>query len=124
MPSSNKVALGVFLVAGLLLFAAGIFWICDRRQLFSGSLELNAEFRNVSGLTRGAKVRVSGLDAGEVLEVHIPGIPEQPFRVRFRILSTFRPIIRTDSVASIQTDGLVGNKYLQVGVGTSGAPVA
>ncbi|MBI2822273.1 MAG: MCE family protein [Acidobacteria bacterium] len=121
MTSSKQVALGVFLVGGLLLFTVGLFWIGDRRQLFSESLELYTEFSNVSGLARGAKVRVSGMDAGEVLEVRVPPDPDSRFRVRFRVVSGFRPILRADSVASIQTDGLVGNKFLQVEAGTSQA---
>jgi phospholipid/cholesterol/gamma-HCH transport system substrate-binding protein len=112
-------ALGIFLVGGLLLFGFGLFWIGDRRQLFEESIELNAEFTNISGLARGAKVRVSGLDAGEVLEIGIPPNPDSRFRVRFRAVSDFMPILRMDSVASIQNDGLVGNKLLQVEAGTS-----
>ena len=114
MSASRQVALGVFLVVGLLLFGFGLFWIGDRRQLFEESIELNAEFTNISGLARGAKVRVSGLDAGEVLEIRIPPNPDSRFRVRFRAVSDFLTILRMDSIASIQNDGLVGNKFLQV----------
>jgi phospholipid/cholesterol/gamma-HCH transport system substrate-binding protein len=121
MSTSRQVALGIFLVGGLLLFAFGLFWIGDRRQLFQESVELYAEFSNISGLARGAKVRVSGLDAGEVLEIGIPPNPDSRFRVRFRAISDFMPILRMDSRASIQNDGLVGNKFLQVESGTSAA---
>jgi phospholipid/cholesterol/gamma-HCH transport system substrate-binding protein len=121
MPSSRKIAVGAFVVAGLILFSLGLFWIGDRRQLFSESIELYTGFRNVSGLANGAKVRVSGLDAGEVLEIRIPPSPDQPLVVRFRVTSRFRPILRADSVASVQTDGLVGNRFLQVDAGSSQA---
>jgi phospholipid/cholesterol/gamma-HCH transport system substrate-binding protein len=114
-------ALGIFLAGGLLLFGIGLFWIGDRRQLFNESVELYTEFSNISGLARGAKVRVSGLDAGEVLEILIPRNPDARFRVRFRAISEFQPILRMDSIASIQNDGLVGNKFLQVEAGTSAA---
>ena len=67
MSASRQVALGVFLIGGLILFGFGLFWIGDRRQLFSESIDLYTEFANISGLARGAKVRVAGLDAGEVL---------------------------------------------------------
>jgi len=125
MSASRQVALGIFLVGGLLLFGFGLFWIGDRRQLFNENVELYAEFSNISGLARGAKVRVSGLDAGEVLQIQIPPNPDSKFRVHFRTIADFRPILRTDSVASIQNDGLVGNKFLQVEAGTStGMPVS
>jgi phospholipid/cholesterol/gamma-HCH transport system substrate-binding protein len=125
MSASRQVTLGIFLVGGLILFGLGLFWIGDRRQLFAENIELNTEFANISGLTRGAKVRVSGLDAGEVLDIKIPPNPESKFRVRFRAIAEFRSILRTNSVASIQTDGLVGSKFLQVDSGTSaGMPIA
>jgi phospholipid/cholesterol/gamma-HCH transport system substrate-binding protein len=124
MSASRQVTLGIFLVGGLLLFGLGLFWIGDRRQLFTESVELYTEFSNISGLARGAKVRVAGLDAGEVLEIQIPPNPDSKFRVKFRAISEFKTILRTNSVASIQNDGLVGNKFLQVEAGNStGMPI-
>jgi phospholipid/cholesterol/gamma-HCH transport system substrate-binding protein len=89
--------------------------------LFSRSVELNTEFSNISGLASGAKVRVSGLDAGEVLDIEVPPNPGARFRIRFRASSKFQPILRMNSVASILNDGLVGSKFLQVEAGTSAA---
>ena len=124
MNASRRVLLGAFVIAGAFLFALGLFWIGDRRQLFSESLELEAEFLNVSGLARGAAVRVAGADAGEVLDIGVPTEAGLPFRIRFRVTADLQPILREDSVASIQTDGLVGNKFLQVAAGTPDAPQA
>ena len=123
MPSYAKAAVGVFILGGLLLFAVGLFWIGDRRQLFTESMELYTEFANVSALARGAKVRVAGMDAGEILEIRTPPDPDSRFRIRFRVISDFKPILRTDSVATIQTDGIVGATFLQVEAGTSAAEV-
>ena len=124
MNTSRRVILGAFVAAGVFLFALGLFWIGDRRQLFSDSIELEANFMNVSGLARGAIVRVAGADSGEVVNIGVPNEPGQAFRVRFRVTSNLQPILREDSVASIQTDGLVGNKFLQVAAGTANAPEA
>jgi len=121
MTASGRIALGAFLIGGLLLFGVGLFWIGDRRHLFNESVDLYTEFSNLSGLSKGAKVRVSGLDAGEVLEIQVPPNPDSRFRVHFRALKQFQPIIRLNSVATIQNDGLVGSKYLQVDAGTSAA---
>jgi phospholipid/cholesterol/gamma-HCH transport system substrate-binding protein len=122
MASRRKIIVGIFLVGGFLLFAFGLFLIGDRRQLFSESIELYAEFRNVSALKAGAPIRVSGMDAGEVQEITVPGGPEGKFRLRLRVLEKFRPILRADSVVTIQTDGLVGNKILAIGPGTAQTP--
>ncbi len=124
MNSSRRAILGAFVVIGAFLFALGLFWIGDRRQMFSDNIELHANFLNVSGLSRGSVVRVAGTDAGEVLDIGIPTAPGDPFRVRFRVNSDLQPILREDSVATIQTDGLVGNKFLQVAAGTANAPEA
>ena len=118
MSVSQKFWVGAFLVGGLILFAVGLFWIGDRRKLFSESIQLYAEFYNLSGLKNGSKVRVGGVDAGEVLEMHVPPSPQAKFRVKFRVLQQFQPILRSDSVATIQTEGMVGNKLLQVDAGS------
>lgn len=116
-------AVGAFVIAGILLFGAGLFLIGDRRMLFSDTFEVYAEFANISGLQDGAKVRVAGMDAGEVETIHVPPGPSAPFRVKLRIREDMHPIIRVDSVATIQTDGLVGNKFVQVDAGTDQAAV-
>ena len=120
MVSRDKTAMGAFIVGGLLLFGFGLFLIGDRRMLFSKSAEYYTEFAQVSALESGAKVRVAGMDAGEVVEVRVPPGPGSTFRVKFRIVEKLFPVIRTDSIASIQTDGLLGNKYLLIDIGTTG----
>jgi len=119
-----KFLTGVFVVVGVFLFGLGLFWIGDRRQLFSENMEFEAEFRNTSGLAPGSKVLVGGFNAGEVTEIVAPSAPEGGFVVRFRVLKKLHPILRTDSLAKIQLDGLVGNRLLRVEAGTSsGAPL-
>jgi phospholipid/cholesterol/gamma-HCH transport system substrate-binding protein len=63
------------------------------------------------------------MDAGEVETIHVPQGPAQPFRVKLRVRSDLHPLIRLDSVASIQNDGLVGNKFIQVETGTESSPM-
>lgn len=120
MISTDKAAMGAFVVGGLLLFGFGLFLIGDRRMLFSKSAEYYAEFAQVNALEYGAKVRVGGMDAGEVVEVRVPPGPGSKFRLKFRIVEKLFPVIRTDSVASIATDGLLGNKFLLIDIGTTG----
>lgn len=123
MNRNRAVAVGAFVIAGVLLFAIGLFLIGDRRMLFSRTFEVSAEFANVAGLEDGAKVRVAGLDAGEVKSIHVPPNPSARFRVTLRIREDLHPLIRVDSVATIQTDGLVGNKFVQVEAGTDRAQI-
>ena len=122
MGRERLAAVGAFVIGGLLLFAAGLFLIGDRRMLFTDTFRVYAEFKQVAALDTGAKVRVAGVDAGEVEEIRVPEGPSGRFRVRMRVRSDLRPLIRVDSIASIQNDGLVGNKFVQIQTGTEAAP--
>jgi phospholipid/cholesterol/gamma-HCH transport system substrate-binding protein len=122
MGRERLAAVGAFVIGGLLLFAAGLFLIGDRRMLFTDTVRVYAEFKQVAALDTGAKVRVAGVDAGEVEEIRVPEGPSGRFRVRMRVRSDLRPLIRVDSIALIQNDGLVGNKFVQIQTGTEAAP--
>ena len=123
MARNRLVYVGAFVILGVLLFATGLFLIGNRRMLFDHTFAAHAEFANIAGLQNGATVRVAGMSAGEVEEIHVPASPSGRFRVRLRLREDLHPLIRTDSVATIQTDGLVGNKYVQVDAGTDIAPM-
>jgi phospholipid/cholesterol/gamma-HCH transport system substrate-binding protein len=112
--------MGAFVIGGLVLFGLGLFLIGDRRMLFSKTGNYYTEFAQVSALESGAKVRVGGMDAGEIVEIRVPPGPGSKFRLKLRVVEKMFPVIRTDSVASIQTDGLLGNKFLQIDIGTTG----
>jgi phospholipid/cholesterol/gamma-HCH transport system substrate-binding protein len=123
MTRNRLVFVGAFVIGGLLLFALGLFFIGDRRMLFDSTFSAYAEFANIAGLQNGAAVRVAGMGAGEVDEIRVPASPSGRFRVRMRLREDLHPLIRVDSVATIQTDGLVGNKYVQVDAGTDKSPI-
>jgi phospholipid/cholesterol/gamma-HCH transport system substrate-binding protein len=122
MQKNRFAAVGAFVILGLVLFAVGLFFIGNRRMLFSDTFEVNAEFKEIAGLQNGAIVRVAGMNAGEVEAIHLPASPSARFRVSLRVRQDLHPLIRLDSVASIQNDGLVGNKFVQVESGTDQSP--
>ena len=123
MGINRLAAVGLFVVGGLLLFSVGLFFIGERRMLFGNTFEVFAEFAGIAGLQNGAIVRVAGMDAGEVELIQVPAGPASRFRVRMRIRNDLHPLIREDSVASIQSDGLVGNKFVQIEPGTEHAAI-
>jgi phospholipid/cholesterol/gamma-HCH transport system substrate-binding protein len=123
MGTIRTAVVGAFVLGGTLLFAAGLFLIGDRRLLFEPQFELSTTFGKVSGLQIGTKVRVAGFDAGEVLEVLIPSLPSQKFVVRMRLREDLRALVRADSVCAVQTDGIVGNAFIQIGRGTDAARI-
>lgn len=124
MGMTKQAWVGVFVLGAIALFGAGLFMIGDRRLLFTGHFEVSTTFAKVTGLEVGTRVRLAGLDAGEVLEIRVPPVPSERFLVRMRVREDVRALVRTDSACTIQTDGLVGNAFVQVSPGTDGAPLA
>ena len=91
--------------------------------MFAEQFDVYADFADIAGLQLGAPVRVRGMEAGEVTEIGIPATPAGRFRVRMRVREDLRPLVRTDSSASLQTDGIVGNRLVKIDAGTEAAPV-
>ena len=123
MGSPRLALVGAFVIGGLLLFAVGLFLIGDRRLLFSEQFEVEADFGNVAGVEIGTAVRLSGLPAGEVIGIEIPGEPGGRFVVRMRVREDLHALVRTDSEAAILSDGLLGSAYVQLRAGTGAAPL-
>jgi phospholipid/cholesterol/gamma-HCH transport system substrate-binding protein len=119
MSPTRLAAVGAFVLGGIALFAVGLFMIGDRRLMFGRTIEVHAEFAEIAGLENGATVRVSGMNAGEVERIQVPPGPAGRFRVQMRVREDLHPLLRTDAVASIQNDGLVGNKFVQIDAGTA-----
>lgn len=121
---TRYVGLGIFVVAGTVLFALAIFLIGNQHSFFAKHIELYTEFKNLNGLAKGAKVRVGGFDAGEVQDISVPGSPSAGFRLKLQLDEQVRGLVRTDSVATIVTEGVVGDKFLLIGPGSPNSPEA
>lgn len=125
---NRNVLVGIFVVSGLILSSVGIFFVGNRKGAFSRHIQLYTEFSNLSGLTNGSKVRVAGMDAGEIVEVGVPDSPSARFRIKFQIDDKLRGLVRTDSIVTIATEGVVGGTYLLVRPGSrdvaAAAPLA
>ncbi len=121
---SRGLRLGFFIFFAMVFFFAGIFLIGENQLLFSPSFRLKASFNNVAGLLVGAEVRVGGVRNGTVDRIDMPGQPGDKVIVVMNVESSTRRIIKKDSVASIETEGLLGNKYVAISFGSKeGEPV-
>ncbi len=113
--------LGLFLVASLGILLAGVFIIGSQRRLFTRSYRLQARFASVSGLLTGAEVRIGGVRKGTVDVIQLPGSPTGQVVVTMSLDRATSSLVKTDSLAAIETEGLLGNKYLAVSFGSPGA---
>jgi phospholipid/cholesterol/gamma-HCH transport system substrate-binding protein len=122
MSFKKKTLVGIFLLGGVLLFGVGLFMIGSRRQLFASHFHVYTDFTNLDTITPGAKVRVSGMDAGQVTAIDVPKNPNERFRLTLEVDDKFHPIVREDSVATIETEGMVGNKFVDIKQGSANSP--
>jgi phospholipid/cholesterol/gamma-HCH transport system substrate-binding protein len=121
---TRNASIGLFVIVGLVLFGIGMFLVGDRHQVFARHRDYYSEFVNLAGLTQGAKVRVAGMDAGEVLTIGVPDSPSSGFKVKWRIDTKLAGLVRADSIAVIGTEGVVGDTFLSIRAGTAHAAQA
>ncbi|WP_426482994.1 MlaD family protein [Chryseobacterium sp. R2ACT005] len=102
--------MGIFVTVGILLFITTIYFIGVNRNLFGSNFALRSEFKNVSGLKQGSNVRLSGINIGTVSKINF--ISDSLVLVKLLIRKDVQKYIKTDAVASIASDGLMGDKIL------------
>jgi len=118
---SRAFRVGFFVVLALLFLSAGVFLVGNKEFLFNSTYRLKTDFQNVTGLNNGAEVRVGGVHEGTVMRIDLPAEPGGKVTVVMKLHSATRNIIRKDSVASIKTEGLLGNKYVEISFGSEKA---
>jgi phospholipid/cholesterol/gamma-HCH transport system substrate-binding protein len=116
---SRVARLGAFIVVTLAVLATGVFIIGSKEYLFASTYQLKAQFDNVAGLAEGADVQVGGVHSGTVTDIQLPRKPGEKVTVVVELATSTREIIKHDSVASIQTEGLLGNQYLAISFGSA-----
>jgi len=117
---SRLARLGAFIFVTLAVLASGVFVIGSREYLFSSTYQLKAQFDNVAGLAEGADVQVGGVHSGTVTGIQLPRKPGDKVTVVMELAKSTHEIIKQDSIASIQTEGLLGNQFLAISFGSAG----
>src|SRR5437773_2198904 len=110
----TPVRLGAFIFGTLVILGIGVFLIGDKEFLFSSTYSLKSSFKNVAGLSRGADVRVGGIHKGTIKDILLPSRSDEDVTIVMKMDRSSRAVLKKDSVASIQTEGLIGDKYLDV----------
>ncbi|MGC2233706.1 MAG: MlaD family protein, partial [Candidatus Acidiferrum sp.] len=115
---SRAARLGAFIILTLAILAAGVFIIGSKQYLFSPTYRLKAQFATVVGLDAGAEVRIAGVHTGTVREIDLPSKPTDKVTVLMDLQRSTHEIVKQDSVASIETEGLLGNEYVAISFGS------
>lgn len=126
--SWSQLRVGIAVVGALLLLAVAIFFIGDTGEVFGDRYELVTLMPSASGLIEGGGVRLAGQDVGKVKAIDFVPVDErqqadQVLRITLAINERVREQIRADSEARLRTQGLLGDKIIDVTPGTTKAPV-
>ena len=120
--SALQIRIGAFILAGLGVFLAIIYLLGAQARYFERKYDLAAEFVEVGGLIEGATVRLAGVQIGRVTRVELPSQPGGKVRVTMTVARRLADRIRADSEARIVTQGLLGDKIVEISVGSPGSP--
>jgi len=109
---TRNLRLGAFVLAGTLFLITLLYLMGEKKSLFGSTFRLHAEFHNVNGLMEGNNVRFAGINVGTVETVEI--VSDSSIRVSMLVEDRVQRFIKKDAVASIGTDGLMGNKLVSI----------
>ena len=109
--------LGLFVILSFVLFMITIYFIGSNKNLFGNTFRLKSHFKNVSGLKIGNNVRFSGINVGTVKDIEF--ISDSAVVVNLIIKEEVQKYIKTDAIASIGSDGLMGDKVLTISPGST-----
>lgn len=125
----TELRVGLFVLVGLAVLAAGIFYVTGQ-GILGPKYRLKTYLPEVSGLANGAVVRVDGVEVGNVESIKL--LPRtagkavdrnKNIEVVMRVDRRFQTYILTDSVASLRTEGLLGNRFVTITRGITGTPI-
>jgi phospholipid/cholesterol/gamma-HCH transport system substrate-binding protein len=117
-----QMRIGAFILIGLVVFLAIIYLLGAQARYFERKYDLTAEFPEVGGLIEGATVRLAGVQIGRVTRVELPPEPGGKVRVTLTLARRFADRVRRNSEARIVTQGLLGDKLVEITIGTADAP--
>ncbi len=119
--TSEKIRLGIFVILGTILLVLAAYLIGNQQNLFGNTYTINAVFKNVNGLQKGNNVRYAGINIGTVSGIEMQN--DTAIRVSMLIQEKMRKHIKTNAIATIGSDGLVGSMVINVVPGNGTAPL-
>lgn len=111
---SQALVLGAIVLLGLALATTGLFAIGSRGWFGQDPLHVRVGFREIRGVEVGTRVRIQGIDAGEVVAILPPESPDHPVILRLALKSEYRRLVRSSSTVQIVSEGMLGGKVLEI----------
>jgi phospholipid/cholesterol/gamma-HCH transport system substrate-binding protein len=110
----QALVLGVVVVVAVGLGVAGLFAVGSRGWYAKDALHVRTGFPEIRGVELGTRVRIQGIDAGEVVEITPPDSPDGNVVLRLRLKGEFRHLVRVSSTVQIVSEGMIGGKVLEI----------
>jgi phospholipid/cholesterol/gamma-HCH transport system substrate-binding protein len=108
----NTLRLGLFVTIGMVLLIIAVYFIGSKRNMFSSTFYVFASFSDVNGLQKGDNVRFRGITVGTVKSIDMQN--DSSVKVTMIFEEKMKPFIKKNAIASIITDGLMGNKMVRI----------
>lgn len=115
---ANNLMVGIVVSAGFAAFTFFLFNLGGGSGLFTRQYKLYTRFHQVKGLHAGSEVSLAGLRIGAVKSVDIAQDDPSSFVVTMDIAAEHKERVRRDTVAQLQTQGLLGDKYVELSLGS------
>jgi phospholipid/cholesterol/gamma-HCH transport system substrate-binding protein len=112
-----QLRVGAFILAGLAVLVGLIYFLGRQSGMFERQYRLVAGFAQVGGLIEGATVRLAGVPVGRVTAIRLPESIDRKVQVELTLVRRVQSRVREDSVARIETLGLLGDKIVEVSLG-------
>jgi len=110
----QALVLGLIVLVGIGLGIVGLFAVGSRGWFGKDPLHVRAGFHEIRGVEVGTRVRIQGIDAGEVVNILPPDSPDGPVVLRLALKDDYRRLVRTHSTVQIVSEGMLGGKVLEI----------
>ncbi|KAF0193136.1 MAG: putative ABC transport system substrate-binding protein [Gammaproteobacteria bacterium] len=111
-----ELAVGIFMIAGFLCFAYISIKLGDVKLFEEDTYTLQARFGSISGLKKGADIEIAGVKVGKVTDIALDGSQYEAL-VKLSLSSRYK--LQQDSIASVRTAGVIGDKFISIAPGGS-----
>lgn len=116
----QSAVLGFVVLLGLVLGAVGIFSVGSSKGLWGDHVRIWAQFPQINGIDQGTRVRIKGINAGQVESISLPGERCGDVLVCLSVERRFFQLLGNDARAVILSEGLIGGKVIELEPGTTG----